>query len=142
MGMELHKGWPRYCLEDSYPSTLAAGLQPGMMCRLNSSTGKLEKATGSAGEYAMLVFSPQTDHFIENGEKVTVIKGNGSFWTTYFKSGVSYTPGCRLQVSASVGEEGILTVYDPMGTAPVIGRYIKTDTIKGQTMILFDLVGR
>lgn len=139
MSMDLHKGYPTIALEDSYEPTSGAGLKAGMFVVLDGSTGKLVKAVGNANEYAMMCATDQGTGFMEQGNKVQVIKQNSSNWTSYYKAGVSYTPHCKLQVSAIGGEEGILTIHAGAG-APVIGRFLRIETINNQSMMLFDLV--
>jgi len=134
MAVDIIRNYPHQCLQGNYTPKTAEGIVEGMFVYLDSNN-LLVKAIGAANEYAMLSMSTQDK---EQGNLLAVIKENGSFFTSYFKVGPSYTPGCRLQVSVAGGEEGILTIHAGAG-APVIGRYIKVETINGVSMLGFDL---
>lgn len=138
MAADIHKNYPDKVLEDSYFPEAGQKLIKGCFAFLNSN-GKLERAVGATDEYAGFCMTDQSSNFIENGEKVQLVKENGSFWTDQYKVGPSYVPGSKLQVSTNVSEKGIATLHAG-GTAPVIGRFIRIESRKNKTMMLFDLV--
>ena len=103
---------------------------------------ELVKADGTAGEYAMLAMNNQPTHFMENSEKIQVVKENGSFLSDQYKVGPAYAPHTPLQVSTAGGEEGLITIHAG-GAAPVIGRFIKWGSSSANDEIqfmVFDLV--
>jgi hypothetical protein len=141
MALNFHKGYPDRMLEDSYVAKVGEAIDLGMMVIIDSASGQLVKAVGGADEYAMVAFTKQPLNFMENGGKVSVVKENVSLFTSYFKVGPNYVPGCKLQVSTNAGEKGVLTIHAG-GGAPVIGRYQRIEKMNNMTtdMMLFDLV--
>lgn len=138
MSYDAHKGYPEMALEDSYPPASGQGIQEGHFVKLDGN-GNLIKAVGAQNEYAMMAVSPQTSLLLEQGEKVKVIKGQCSMFTSFYVSGPSYAYGDRLQVSTTGGQEGMLTLHTG-GTAPIIGRYLGVEKRNGVNMLKFDFI--
>lgn len=144
MAVDNYKNFPERVLEDSYLCKASENIVEGMMVVRDSATGLVKKAVGAADEYAMLAMNDQSERFMENANKINCVKENGSFLTNQFKVGPSYTYGCKLQVSAAGGEEGLLTIHDGGATRPIVGRYqgikVMDQTDGNANFMIFDLV--
>lgn len=138
MAFDIHKNYPHGCLEDSYKPKDGEGIIAGMMVKFDANA-ELIKASGVAGEYAMIATIDQPVNFFEQGGKVQVVKENASLMSNQFVQGPVYNPHDALQVSVTPGEEGLITKHTG-GAAPIIGRFLDFKTIDDITYLLFDLV--
>jgi hypothetical protein len=136
MAVDIHKpsNFPLGTLEGNYEPKLGEDIDAGMLVALDAN-GKLVKASGVADEYAMLALNKQSNAWFSEGyNRIACIKENGSFWTSYYDGGATYTPHCKLAASAG----GIITANT--GTEPIVGRFLKVEKHKDVMMLLFDLV--
>lgn len=134
---DIIKGFPYRDIRGQYVGRTDEDIEAGHMVAVDEN-GELVLASGGANEYAVVAMNDQPTFLCEQGGKIAVLKENAEFATDKYKSGVSYTPDCKLQVSVTEGEEGLLTIHAGEG-APVIGRYLGTVSVFGTTLIKVNL---
>ena len=143
MAFEIHKNYPFGCLEDSYTVATGQTINEGQAVYLHETNGltlfpeDIHNENAGDTETPWMASSNSGSGFMENGGKVQVIKGNCSVWTSYFDLGqLNYNPGDRIYASEAVAGNWSKTE----GNREVsIGRYVRTATINGVSMILIDI---
>jgi len=134
---DIVKGFPYRDIRSQYPGKANEDIEAGHMVKVNTD-GELVLANGTAGEYAMPAMNDQPEFLCEQGGKIAVLMENVVFATDKFKSGVTYDYDAKLQVSATGGEEGIITVHGG-GASPVLGRFVGWMTVFGTTLMKVNL---
>lgn len=142
MAVNIHKNYPIGCLEASYPAVAGQAIEAGMLVKINA-TGSLVKADNTSGENAWLAMSSQPLNWMDQGGKIQVVKGNGSFWTSMFSTGGSndYTDNVNAPLYVDPGAAGYFTTVNTGGTSTSVGRLLSAapETINNVSMICFDL---
>ncbi len=136
MTMNVARGWPAdSALQDNFPPKDGENIIEGMAIKLDNNNEWI-KADGSPKEVAWFALDSQDAKDVIGSKRLPAILGNCIVETDQFVT-AAYTPGMELQVSTTVGQEGLVMPHAG-GTAPTYGWVVRVSVeYDGTTMLQF-----